>query len=224
MTCKAKSCWKVIDRNGKEYAKPTEIPREEQKRFPLSVFPQESYADLGLERCLRVYPHLQNTGGFFVAVIEKADEIDHKAVASEGELAIKRTPKPSRFFKAGENEFRHLNVITDPTLKNIYEFYGIVADKVRQSGLGFFVRSERDPIKSIIVVSAEAHGILSATVQEHREQNKKSVYNRSLKMVNAGVRAFEIYETNSHLDVLCPYRPLFESLSGFTSGDHYSCL
>jgi hypothetical protein len=24
-----------------------------------------------MEKCLRIYPHLQNTGGFFVAVIEK---------------------------------------------------------------------------------------------------------------------------------------------------------
>ena len=32
----------------------------------------EEAARFGLERCLRVYPHLQNTGGFFIAVLEKA--------------------------------------------------------------------------------------------------------------------------------------------------------
>lgn len=34
-----------------------------------TMFPPKT--DVGLEKCLRVYPHLQNTGGFFVAVLEK---------------------------------------------------------------------------------------------------------------------------------------------------------
>jgi multisite-specific tRNA:(cytosine-C5)-methyltransferase len=38
------------------------IPKSEQERIPL-------------ERCIRVYPHLQDTGGFFIAVIEKLDDI-----------------------------------------------------------------------------------------------------------------------------------------------------
>ncbi|PSN73578.1 S-adenosyl-L-methionine-dependent methyltransferase [Corynespora cassiicola Philippines] len=43
-----------------------------------SVFPpkETSEADrIPLERCIRVYPHLQDTGGFFVAVLEKLDDI-----------------------------------------------------------------------------------------------------------------------------------------------------
>jgi len=38
------------------------IPKFEEERIPL-------------ERCIRVYPHLQDTGGFFIAVIEKLDDI-----------------------------------------------------------------------------------------------------------------------------------------------------
>lgn len=38
------------------------ISRSEEDRIPL-------------ERCIRVYPHLQDTGGFFIAVIEKVDDI-----------------------------------------------------------------------------------------------------------------------------------------------------
>ncbi|KAI8589072.1 NOL1/NOP2/Sun domain family, member 2 [Geranomyces variabilis] len=36
-----------------------------------SMFPAEDVAEMNLDRCLRVYPHDQNTGGFFVAVLEK---------------------------------------------------------------------------------------------------------------------------------------------------------
>ncbi|KAJ3181791.1 tRNA (cytosine(34)-C(5))-methyltransferase [Geranomyces variabilis] len=36
-----------------------------------SMFPAADVAEMNLDRCLRVYPHDQNTGGFFVAVLEK---------------------------------------------------------------------------------------------------------------------------------------------------------
>jgi multisite-specific tRNA:(cytosine-C5)-methyltransferase len=38
------------------------IPRSPEERIPL-------------EHCIRVYPHLQDTGGFFIAVIEKLDDV-----------------------------------------------------------------------------------------------------------------------------------------------------
>eukprot|EP00111_Clytia_hemisphaerica_P020275 TCONS_00059757-protein len=31
--------------------------------------------DINLERCMRIYPHLQNTGGFFIAVLEKKNDL-----------------------------------------------------------------------------------------------------------------------------------------------------
>ncbi|KAJ4354752.1 tRNA (cytosine-5-)-methyltransferase ncl1 [Ascochyta clinopodiicola] len=39
---------------------------------PITANPDER---IPLERCMRVYPHLQDTGGFFIAVIEKLDDI-----------------------------------------------------------------------------------------------------------------------------------------------------
>ncbi|KAL5521818.1 NCL1 [Sanghuangporus sanghuang] len=36
-------------------------------------WPPENTGDLRLERCVRVYPHLQDTGGFFVAVLQRRD-------------------------------------------------------------------------------------------------------------------------------------------------------
>lgn len=40
-------------------------------RTPTSLWPHGDEEAMHLERCVRVYPHLQNTGGFFVAVLEK---------------------------------------------------------------------------------------------------------------------------------------------------------
>lgn len=36
-----------------------------------SMFPPPNVSELHLERCMRVLPHDQNTGGFFIAVLEK---------------------------------------------------------------------------------------------------------------------------------------------------------
>lgn len=47
-----------------------EFPTEASK-VAESMWAQGDEEQLGIERCMRIYPHLQNTGGFFVAVLEK---------------------------------------------------------------------------------------------------------------------------------------------------------
>lgn len=45
-----------------------------------------------LERCLRILPHLQNTGGFFVAVFRKTGPVSNnekrELVRSEGRACV----------------------------------------------------------------------------------------------------------------------------------------
>lgn len=81
--------WKIIDKAAriwgsweevKQFAKEENdgvVPgRVAQTMFPL---PEGSDAhDLPLERCMRVYPHLQDTGGFFITVLEKKTEFKAK--------------------------------------------------------------------------------------------------------------------------------------------------
>lgn len=40
-----------------------------------SMWPNGNERNLGIEHCMRVYPHDQNTGGFFVAVLEKKGDV-----------------------------------------------------------------------------------------------------------------------------------------------------
>ncbi|OAA56681.1 methyltransferase [Niveomyces insectorum RCEF 264] len=49
--------------------------------FPPTV---ETAARVPLERCMRVYPHLQDTGGFFIAVLEKKAEFKATTVGGTG--------------------------------------------------------------------------------------------------------------------------------------------
>eukprot|EP00771_Trimastix_marina_P001213 gnl/Trimastix_PCT/2267.p1 GENE.gnl/Trimastix_PCT/2267~~gnl/Trimastix_PCT/2267.p1 ORF type:complete len:541 (-),score=154.50 gnl/Trimastix_PCT/2267:145-1767(-) len=64
--------WKVYD-NAKLYASMDEVPPRRQKRIRETMFPPtaEEAAAMHLERCVRVYPHLQDTGGFFIAAFTK---------------------------------------------------------------------------------------------------------------------------------------------------------
>lgn len=41
-------------------------------RTPLTLWPCGQEKEMGLQNCMRFYPHFQNTGGFFVAVLEMA--------------------------------------------------------------------------------------------------------------------------------------------------------
>lgn len=78
--------WKVMDREGRIWSnwKDIEGHRDSEgieglARFSETLFPPTGEnADLPLDRCMRVYPHLQDTGGFFITVLEKAAEIKVK--------------------------------------------------------------------------------------------------------------------------------------------------
>lgn len=50
-----------------------DLAPEWREKVPKSLWPQGDEEALGLDRCMRVLPQDQNTGGFFVAVLEKDD-------------------------------------------------------------------------------------------------------------------------------------------------------
>ncbi|KAG2243216.1 hypothetical protein Bca52824_094939 [Brassica carinata] len=45
--------------------------------------PAEEVCDLPLERCVRIVPHDQNTGGFFIAVLHKVSTLPGQLEADE---------------------------------------------------------------------------------------------------------------------------------------------
>jgi len=72
--------WSVMDKFGriwKDYEsvlkQKTDVGEEGLGRLQESMFPPKE--DLPLERAIRVYPHQQDTGAFFIAILEKKAEI-----------------------------------------------------------------------------------------------------------------------------------------------------
>lgn len=99
--------WKVMDKSGRiwdsweaveEFAKNQEngvIPgRLAQTMFPLPA--GSDGHNLPLDRCMRVYPHQQDTGGFFITVLEKKKDFKAKnendSKISTGESGVKEEP------------------------------------------------------------------------------------------------------------------------------------
>lgn len=77
------STWKVMDKKGNIWQSWSDVEEEKTKngleglgRLSEALFPPVSPAEsIPFERCMRVYPHLQDTGAFFIAVLEKKSEI-----------------------------------------------------------------------------------------------------------------------------------------------------
>jgi len=101
------SSWKVYYDKGKWASNPDELdmPAKFKKTVLNSCFaptPEEA-AEMHLERCMRILPHLQDTGGFFVAVLEKsADAPEHPEDPLEKPKVF--SVEPAADAKEGEGE------------------------------------------------------------------------------------------------------------------------
>lgn len=77
--------WKIMDKSGRMWsswedveAKKKEDGEEGLSKLVEGMFPPKTENEaerMPLDRCIRVYPHLQDTGGFFITVLEKKSEI-----------------------------------------------------------------------------------------------------------------------------------------------------
>ena len=67
-----------------------DVPEEKKKKITPSLFPptEEEAKEFHLERCMRFLPHLMNTGGFFVAVLEKVGQTEHEIKMRKADDAV----------------------------------------------------------------------------------------------------------------------------------------
>lgn len=66
--------WKVMLKDGQWFEEWKDVPSNRQTQIRPTMFPikeEEKLKAMNLERCIRILPHHQNTGGFFVAVLIK---------------------------------------------------------------------------------------------------------------------------------------------------------
>lgn len=71
------SKWRMMDKDSKWYSSYNEVPQSSRGRLRQSLFPptEEEAMKANLHYTLRILPHAQNTGGFYVAVFVKKDKL-----------------------------------------------------------------------------------------------------------------------------------------------------
>lgn len=104
------STWNVMDRTGVDIYKSWVEIQADPGKLVEGMFPPND--PLPLDRCMRVYPHLQDTGGFFITVLEKKSEIKAKPESEPQKVE----PKPSIMSVVREIETNPIDGI-DPTEK-----------------------------------------------------------------------------------------------------------
>ena len=184
-----------------------------------TFFPPSSEQTHPLERCMRVYPHLQNTGGFFIAVIQKEAPLpwmkDNKNRDSQAVLSAdppistesatgSREPedklenRPFGVFgrfsaPSGYKGYKEDPFIfvdkSDELIAELSSLYGLPQSFPWEN---CFSRSEGKAKNNIYITNSLVSKIL-ATNQAN---------NNVVKMVNAGLRVF----CRSDLSVGSPYR------------------
>jgi multisite-specific tRNA:(cytosine-C5)-methyltransferase len=86
------SSWDLFVNAQKKYQ--TEEPnRQFSSKISPGCFPPSPLSEeerIPLERCMRVYPHLQDTGGFFIAVLEKLEDIKVAQIRNSNNEAEQR--------------------------------------------------------------------------------------------------------------------------------------
>lgn len=134
--------WKVFN-DEMEYF-PTYLSSQQSKNekervcFRESMWPPK-HNKFPLERCMRFLPHLQDTGGFFVALIKKVKELEHKPTPNSQN--IKMVHKIVSKFETKHNYYP----ITNDASETLQQYF-----KISKSGKFFkkiipnlYMRSER---------------------------------------------------------------------------------
>ncbi|WBW73256.1 tRNA (cytosine-5-)-methyltransferase [Schizosaccharomyces osmophilus] len=199
--------WTVCDSDLNTYSSFESVPKDLNGKMAKSLWPlpEEELTQMGIERCMRVYPHHQNTGGFFVAVIEKCDNSevslkkdipeqensDEAGKKAEVEQPLLKKQKSSKFekrlvsaehraLKAG-NKYHELDPFVyikenDELLDNIYESFKMNDNHLKKDL--FFVRNLEGTISRAVYVS---NSLFKNIIESNRNR---------VKFVHGGLKIF----------------------------------
>jgi len=207
--------WVLADKQANIYNSWEDVPQNQQTVVRPNMFPPSSQVveKLNLNRCIRILPHQQNTGGFFVALLEKKSVCPWEKQAKKTENVPSNTEQENGTEVGnGTSENNEKNGTSEPPKKKIKvpKFFGFREDPymylkkddeigpelVKYYGLTlpvdlFLTRCRDESKKNNLYFTTQA-------VKDIVENNKERV-----KIINTGVKAFSKCE---HKGSECDYR------------------
>ena len=139
--------WQCTSKEGDLYSTWSEVPENlSTTLIRPEHFPTEDKEVLEqLKRCVRVLPHLQNTGGFFVALLEKVEALPweskrEKVFEGEGKENEKKEEPPTkkkRFWGFKEDPFIYCKE-GDEAVRITWQFIDYVLAKLCYENTGHY--------------------------------------------------------------------------------------
>ena len=202
------NAWKVANKAGEWVEQP------DGPKLPASLFPptEAEIEKFNLDRTLRVYPHQQDTGGFYIAVLKKKaqdetagskrtreaeddDEASKKAKVDDETAAVVPAKKEKVPRDANEEPFIFLPA-DHPVIEKCWNFYGINDQFPKDSLL---VRnSTGEPTRVIYYVSPTLRPVIQLNESK-------------LKLIHTGIKMFSFQRNTG--ENTCEWRIQIESIT-----------
>lgn len=194
--------WSVMNRQLEVMAGVDQVPAENATQIYPSLFNpnEDEKKEFQLNKCIRILPHFQNTGGFFVAVLKKlASTLPWEEVITTAssdstsqpaeEKAGPKQPNPKKRMRYGgfrEDPFVFIDT-TDTDWQSIEKVYGLSA-KFPFNQLVHRCTSGKK--RSIYLVSKRTRSFIIANREEPGKQS-------FVKIINGGMRLFSRADTEA---------------------------
>ena len=88
---KGLTSWKVASKDGNIYSTWDEVEEKHQSQIRPYMFPSSEASSINIQRCLRILPHQQDTGGFFVCVLTKKALCDWESKPKQSKPTVTET-------------------------------------------------------------------------------------------------------------------------------------
>ncbi|XP_063897586.1 tRNA (cytosine(34)-C(5))-methyltransferase [Helicoverpa armigera] len=199
---KGMTYWRPASKDMVFYEKYEDVPEKWQTVVRPQMFPPkpEDLDKYNLDRCVRILPHHQDTGGFFVAVFEKLAPLPWEkditpAETSEVKEEEKKEPPKKKRRMGGyrEDPFVFFSGEKEDVFPSIKEFYNLNSDF---DATCLLTRCFVGKKKNIYLVSPIVKDVVA--------KNESSI-----KIINTGVKTFVRCDNKN---MVCPFRLSQEGL------------
>ncbi|XP_058058865.1 tRNA (cytosine(34)-C(5))-methyltransferase isoform X2 [Anopheles bellator] len=204
---KGMTYWEPATKDLKYYKSFAEVPENQRTVVRPDMFPpaseEEATEKYHLDRCLRILPHHQNTGGFFIALLEKKKTLPWETVADsecevtttpKSEGSAPPAPKKARFMRGFKEDPFVFFDQNEEVFASINRFYELDKDFDPRN---FLTRCRVGKKKNIY--------FCTGTVRDVVERNEKRV-----KFINLGVKTFVRCDNRN---MQCEFRLASEGLT-----------
>ncbi|CAG9792778.1 unnamed protein product [Diatraea saccharalis] len=206
---KGMTYWRPASKDMVFYEKYEDVPEKWQTVVRPQMFPPkpEDLDKYNLDKCIRILPHHQDTGGFFVAVFEKVsplpwekeEKVQNQGDETEKKEELKKEPPKKKRRMGGyrEDPFVFFSGDSEDVFPSIKEYYDLNAEF---DSTCLLTRCHVGKKKNIYLVSP--------VVKDLVQRNESNI-----KIINTGVKTFVRCDNKN---MTCPFRLSQEGLQSIT--------